>query len=58
MRFWEWLTVLLLVFATVRSQEEESTDTEQETGDVEDKSGDDGDEEAWKYVEFLKAEVK
>jgi len=56
-KFWEWLCVLLLVFATVHGQDEASSDEEQETEVVAGKSADDGDEEAWQYVEFLKTEI-
>lgn len=63
----EWLCVLLLVLAVAQAQDEPeaAADGDAAGGDAaggdaaaaEGKSGGDGDEEAWAYVEFLKADV-
>jgi len=59
----EWLCVLLLVLAVAQAQDEPeaAADGDAAVGDAaaaaEGKSGEDGDEEAWQYVEFLKADV-
>jgi len=63
----EWLCVLLLVLAVAQAQDEPeaAADGDAAGGDAaggdaaaaEGKSGGEGDEEAWQYVEFLKADV-
>ena len=60
--------MLLLVLAVAQAQDEPkaAADGDAAGGDAaggdaaaaEGKSGEDGDEEAWAYVEFLKADVK
>jgi len=60
----EWLCVLLLVLAVAQAQDEPEAAADGDAaaaGDdaaaAEGKSGGEGDEEAWQYVEFLKADV-
>jgi len=60
----EWLCVLLLVLAVAQAQDEPEAAADGDAAAAGDdaaadegKSGGEGDEEAWQYVEFLKADV-
>jgi hypothetical protein len=54
----EWLCVLLLIVGAVKGQDDAATVAEEGVEADQGEASDEGDEEAWQYVEFLKADVK
>merc|ERR1712128_256744 len=52
-----WLCVLLLVFVAVHGQDEAAAGAEGDVREAAEAKSAEGDEEAWQYVEFLKADV-
>ena len=54
----EWLLVALLLVVAANGQDETDADGDAEAGEAAGKSEEGGEEEAWQYVEFLKADVK
>ena len=57
-RLKECLCVLLLIVGAVKGQDDPATVAEEGVEAAQGEAADEGDEEAWQYVEFLKADVK